>query len=95
MNALKTPFISSLKVKAIYDDNFKGKFGDDVVNAARRVLAQAQNFWKLRDSLTTEVNFKVDPNVDYIPGKWMLKLKNNAIYVKCNKAKGICAKKTK
>ena len=32
---------------------------------------------------------------DYIPGKWMLKLKNNAIYVKCNKAKGICAKKTK
>ena len=58
-------------MKAIYDDNFKGKFGDDVVNAARRVLAQAQNFWKLRDSLTTEVNFKVDPNVDYIPGKWV------------------------
>ena len=63
--------ISSLRVKAIYDDNFKEKFGADVVNTARRVLAQAQSLYKLRDSLTTEINFKVDPEVDYVPGRWV------------------------
>ena len=61
----------SLKVKVIYDDNFKGKFGDDTVNAARRVLAQAQNAFMWKDSLTTVVKFKVDSNVDYHAGKWV------------------------
>lgn len=66
-------FPHSLKVKVIYDDNFKGKFGDDVVNAARRVMAQAQNAFMWKDSLKTIVKFKVDENVDYHPGKWVAK----------------------
>jgi len=70
-NSKYVPFYYSLRVKAIYDDNFKEKFGDDTANAARRVLAQAQNLFKLRDSLTTEVILTVDPNVAYIPGKWV------------------------
>ena len=64
------PFYS-LKVKVAYDDNFKAKFGDDAVNAARRVMAQAQNLFKLKDSLTTEINFKIDSNVEYKSGKWV------------------------
>ena len=32
---------------------------------------------------------------DYIPGKWMLKLKNNAIYVKCNKAEYVQRRRNK
>jgi len=61
----------SLKVKVAYDDNFKNKFGDDSVNAARRVMAQAQNLYKLKDSLTTEIIFKIDSDAQYIPGKWV------------------------
>ena len=57
----------------VYDDNFKGKFGDDTVNTARRVLAQAQNVFMWKDSLTTTVKFKVDENVEYHAGKWFAK----------------------
>jgi hypothetical protein len=60
-----------MKVKVFYDDNFKAKFGDDSVNAARRVMAQAQNVFRWKESLTTEIIFKIDNSVDYIPGKWI------------------------
>ena len=73
MFSFKSPLITSLRVKAKYDDNFKRKFGSDAVNAARRILAHAQNLWLLRDSLTTVVRFIVDPNVYYIPGQWASK----------------------
>jgi hypothetical protein len=68
---LKNVFFYSLKVKVSYDDNFKAKFGDDAVNAARRVMAQAQNLFKLKDSLKTEINFKIDSNVEYKSGRWV------------------------
>ncbi len=58
-------------MKVAYDDNFKAKFGDDAINAARRVMAHAQNLYKLKDSLTTEINFKIDSNVEYKSGKWV------------------------
>ncbi len=54
-----------------YDENFKAKFGADSVNAARRVLAQAQNIWKWKDSLTTTVTFQIDPNVEAIRGRFV------------------------
>ena len=73
MFSFKSPLITRLRVKAKYDDNFKRKFGSDAVNAARRILAHAQNLWLLRESLTTVVRFIVDPNVDYIPGQWASK----------------------
>lgn len=60
-----------MKVKVIYDDNFKRKFGVDSVNTARRVLAQAQNIFMWKDSLTTIIKLKVDNNVDHYVGEWI------------------------
>jgi len=60
-----------LRIKVRYDENFKAKFGADSVNVARRVLAQAQNIWKWKDSLTTTVTFQIDPNVEAIRGRFV------------------------
>ena len=61
---------SSLRIKVRYDDAFKGKFGADSVNAARRIMAFAQNYWKLSASLGTQIIFAVDANVEQISGKY-------------------------
>ena len=49
-------------MKLHYDTGLAKRFGSDVVNMARRVMAHAQNayLWK---SLTTKVIFKVLPEV--------------------------------
>jgi hypothetical protein len=60
-----------MSVKIYYDDNFKGKFGTDVLNSVRRVMAFAQAQYMLKDTLTTTITFDIDPNVEYIPGKWI------------------------
>jgi hypothetical protein len=54
-----------------YDENFKAKFGADSVNVVRRVMAQAQNIWRWKDSLTTTVTFQIDANVEAIRGKFV------------------------
>jgi hypothetical protein len=60
-----------MSVKIRYDDNFKGKFGDDTINSVRRVMAFAQAQYMLKDTLTTTINLDIDPIVEYIPGKWV------------------------
>ena len=61
----------SLKVKVRYDDAFKAKFGADVNNAVRRIMAFAQTYWKMSASLGTQVNFVIDNNIDGISGKYV------------------------
>jgi hypothetical protein len=68
---VKIFFVHRLRVKVRYDENFKAKFGDDSVNAVRRVMAHAQNIWMWKASLTTTVTFQIDPEVDAIPGKYV------------------------
>jgi hypothetical protein len=60
-----------MSVKVRYDDNFKEKFGEDSINSARRVMAFAQAQFMLKDSLTTTIDLDIDPDVEYIPGKWV------------------------
>ena len=61
----------SLKIKVRYDDAFKSKFGGDVNNAARRIMAYAQSYWKLSASLGTTINFVIDANIQQITGKYV------------------------
>ena len=58
-----------MKVK--YDDGFRAKFGADAVNAARRVLAFSQNYWKMSASLGTQIIFAIDPTVQAISGTYV------------------------
>ncbi len=62
---------SSLKIKVRYDEAFKGKFGADSINAARRVMAFAQNYWKMSASLGTQIIFAIDANVEQISGRYV------------------------
>ena len=52
-------------MKAIYDDNFRDKFGDDIKNAIRRVVAHAQHMFKW-PSLTTKIFLNVSSDFQYI-----------------------------
>ena len=60
-----------LRIKVRYDENFKAKFGAESLNVVRRVMAQAQNIWKWKESLTTTVTFQIDPTVEAIKGKFV------------------------
>ena len=62
-----------LKIKIRYDEAFKGKFGADSANAARRVMAYAQNYWKMSASLGTQIIFAIDANIQAITGKYEAK----------------------
>ena len=53
-----------------YDDNFKAKFGADSENTIRRVMAQAQNIWKWKETLTTQVIFNIE-SIEYKAGVWV------------------------
>jgi hypothetical protein len=57
-----------LKIKVTYNDAFFARFGPDSVNAARRIMVHAQNYWRLTNSLTTQVAFLIANNVERIPG---------------------------
>ncbi len=59
----------SLKVKLNYDDAFYSRFGPDSVNAARRVMLNAQYYWKMRESLGTVVSLMIYNSVDNIGGR--------------------------
>ncbi len=61
-------FFSST-IKLHYDESWAERFGNDSVNAARRVMAHAQNIW-MWPSLTTKVIFDIDPEVKAQPGRW-------------------------
>ena len=63
--------MNRLRIKVRYDENFKAKFGADSLNVVRRVMAQAQNIWKWKDSLTTTVTFQIDPTVEPIRGRFV------------------------
>jgi len=60
-----------MSVKIRYDTNFQTKFGADTLNSVRKVMAFAQAQFMLKDSLTTTITLDIDPNVEYIPGKWI------------------------
>ena len=60
-----------MPVKVRYDTNFKNKFGNETLNTVRKVMAFAQAQFMLIGSLTTTITLDIDPNVEYIPGKWV------------------------
>jgi hypothetical protein len=60
-----------MSVKVRYDDNFRDKFGEDTINSVRKVMAFAQAQFMLQDSLTTTITLDIDPNVEYVSGKWV------------------------
>ena len=60
-----------MKIKIRYDDAFKSKFGTDVNNAARRIMAYAQTYWKMNASLGTQVNFVIDNTIQAISGTYV------------------------
>ena len=62
-----------LKIKIRYDEAFKGKFGADSANAVRRIMAYAQNYWKMTASLGTQIIFAIDDNIQAITGKYVAK----------------------
>jgi len=59
-----------LKIKVRIDDAFNAKFGADSANAARRVMAFAQNYWKMSESLGTQIIFAIDADIGQISGKY-------------------------
>jgi hypothetical protein len=61
----------TIKVRVCIDDAFKAKFGADSTNAVRRVMAFAQNYWKLSASLGTQLIFAVDANICQIAGRYV------------------------
>ena len=63
----------SLRIKVSYDDAFFSRFGYDAPNAVRRVMLHAQSYWKLRESLGTQVLFAISNNVERIPGRYAAK----------------------
>ena len=58
-----------MNVKAIYDNNFRDKFGDDTNNAIRRVVAHGQHVLKW-PSLKTKVFLNVSSDFHYINERW-------------------------
>jgi hypothetical protein len=60
-----------MSVKVRYDTNFQKKFGNQTLNTVRKVMAFAQAQFMLKASLTTTITLDIDPNVEYIPGKWV------------------------
>ena len=66
---LKLVNIFSLKIRIRFDDLFKAKFGNESENVIRRIMAHAQNTWRWKESLTTELLFDIE-SVEYMPGNW-------------------------
>ena len=60
-----------LKIKVRTDDAFRRKFGADSNNVARRIMAFAQSYWKMSESLGTVIIFDVDPNIEPISGTYV------------------------
>jgi hypothetical protein len=58
-------FLHSTNVKAIYDNNFLDKFGEDTRNAIRRIVAHAQHVFKW-PSLTTKIFLNVSSDFQHI-----------------------------
>ena len=58
-----------MNVKAIYDNNFRDKFGDETNNAIRRVIAHGQHVFKW-PSLKTKVFLNVSSDFQYINERW-------------------------
>ena len=71
--------ISSLKIRIRYDSKFKAKFGDDSENVIRRIMAHAQNIWKWKETLTTQLIFNIE-SIEYKAGDWNVQPGANGRY---------------